>query len=93
MYACALSRVYTFNPTFRAENSNTSRHLAEFWMLEPEMAFCELDENISCATSYLTYCINYLFRHCSDDLSFFEKFYDKQLTQKLNVTYLFFVCK
>ena len=55
IYACALSDVYTFGPTFRAENSNTSRHLAEFWMIEPEMAFADINDNMDCAEAYLKY--------------------------------------
>ena len=71
--AMALSRVYTFGPTFRAENSNTTRHLAEFWMIEPEMAFFELEDNMDLAEDFLKYLIRYAMEHCADDLSFLEK--------------------
>jgi asparaginyl-tRNA synthetase len=70
--ALALSRVYTFGPTFRAENSNTTRHLAEFWMIEPEMAFFELEDNMDLAEDFLKYLINYALEHCADDLAFLE---------------------
>jgi asparaginyl-tRNA synthetase len=69
----ALSRVYTFGPTFRAENSNTTRHLAEFWMIEPEMAFFELEDNMDLAEDFLKYLIQYAMEHCADDLAFLEK--------------------
>jgi len=72
-YACALGRVYTFGPTFRAENSNTSRHLAEFWMVEPEMAFCDLDENMDVAESFLRSVCGFVLQHCRDDLRFFNE--------------------
>jgi asparaginyl-tRNA synthetase len=71
--ACAVNDVYTFGPTFRAENSNTSRHLAEFWMVEPEMAFADLNDDMDCAEAYLKYCINHVLEHCDEDLEFFEK--------------------
>ena len=71
--AMALSRVYTFGPTFRAENSNTTRHLAEFWMIEPEMAFFELEDNMDLAEDFLKYLIRYAMEHCADDLAFLEK--------------------
>lgn len=60
MYASALGDIYTFGPTFRAENSNTSRHLAEFWMIEPELAFADLADDMSCAEAYLKHCVNYV---------------------------------
>jgi len=68
--ATALGEVYTFGPTFRAENSNTTRHLAEFWMIEPEMAFYELNDNMDLAEEFLKYLINYALEHCLDDLKF-----------------------
>jgi len=70
--ALALGKVYTFGPTFRAENSNTSRHLAEFWMIEPEVAFANLDENMNLAESFLKYCIQYCINNCKDDLRFLD---------------------
>ncbi len=72
-YAMGLGDIYTFGPTFRAENSNTSRHLAEFWMVEPEMAFCDLDKNMDIAEDFIKYVINYVLEHCADDLEFLEK--------------------
>ena len=81
--ACALSDVYTFSPTFRAENSNTSRHLAEFWMIEPEMAFADLRANMECAESYLRFCIQYVLEHSPEDLAFFDKFIENGLLQRL----------
>ncbi|MCP4977916.1 MAG: asparagine--tRNA ligase [Maribacter sp.] len=72
-YAMALGKVYTFGPTFRAENSNTSRHLAEFWMIEPEMAFYDLDANMDLAEDFIKYVIGYIIEHCNEDLQFLEK--------------------
>lgn len=83
MFACALSNVYTFGPTFRAENSNTSRHLAEFWMIEPELAFADLDDVIACAEAYLKFCISYVLKNCSEDIEFFNKFIEKGLLDRL----------
>ncbi|MBD2464821.1 asparagine--tRNA ligase [Oscillatoria sp. FACHB-1407] len=71
--ALAFTNVYTFGPTFRAENSNTSRHLAEFWMVEPEMAFCALDGNMDLAEAFLKYVFKYVLDHCSDDMEFFQQ--------------------
>lgn len=71
--ACAVNDIYTFGPTFRAENSNTSRHLAEFWMVEPELAFADLNDDMDCAEAYLKYCLNHVLEHCDEDLAFFEK--------------------
>lgn len=81
--ALALSDVYTFGPTFRAENSNTSRHLAEFWMIEPEMAFADLKADMECAQSYLQFCVKYALEHCREDLEFFDKFIENGLVQRL----------
>jgi len=83
IYACALSDVYTFGPTFRAENSNTSRHLAEFWMIEPEMAFADLTADMECAENYLKYCVRYALDHCAEDLAFFDQFIENGLLQRL----------
>lgn len=82
-YALALGRVYTFGPTFRAENSNTSRHLAEFWMVEPEMAFCDLHDDIDLAESFLKYLIRYAMDHCQDDLTLLANFIDPGLPLRL----------
>src|SRR5690554_563091 len=71
-YAMALGKVYTFGPTFRAENSNTSRHLAEFWMIEPEVAFNDLDGNMDLAEDFIKYVLKYVLDHCDDDLEFLE---------------------
>ena len=72
-YAMALGKVYTFGPTFRAENSNTSRHLAEFWMIEPEVAFNDLDQNMNLAEDFIKYVVNYALENCKDDLEFLEQ--------------------
>ncbi len=82
-YACALSRVYTFGPTFRAENSNTSRHLAEFWMVEPEMAFADLNDDADLAESYLKHLTRYILDNCGEDLTFFNKWIQKGLLETL----------
>ncbi len=71
--ALALSKIYTFGPTFRAENSNTTRHLAEFWMIEPEMAFFELEDNMNLAEDFVKYVIKYALENCTDDLNFLDK--------------------
>ncbi|WP_304708353.1 asparagine--tRNA ligase [uncultured Rikenella sp.] len=81
--AMALGQIYTFGPTFRAENSNTPRHLAEFWMVEPEMAFYEIEDNMNLAEDFIKYLVNYALEHCADDLAFLEKMYDKELTERL----------
>ena len=83
MAALALGDVYTFGPTFRAENSNTRRHVAEFWMVEPEMAFCDLNGCMALAEEMIQYLITYLMQSCSEDLSLFEKFVDKNLRRIL----------
>lgn len=84
IFACALSNVYTFGPTFRAENSNTSRHAAEFWMVEPEMAFCDLTGNMDLAEEFVKYLIRDAREHCAADLEFFGKFVDKELLARLD---------
>lgn len=81
--ALALSDVYTFGPTFRAENSNTSRHLAEFWMIEPEMAFADLQDNIDCAEAYLKFVIRHLLEKAPQDLAFFDQFIEKGILSRL----------
>lgn len=81
--AMALGQVYTFGPTFRAENSNTSRHLAEFWMIEPEVAFNEIEENMDLAEDMLRYLVQYALEHCPDDLAFLNEQYDKELIDRL----------
>ncbi len=81
--ACALSDVYTFGPTFRAENSNTSRHVSEFWMIEPEMAFCDLDEDMQLAGEFLMYLFNYALNECPDEMAFFNSRIDKKRIEML----------
>ncbi len=83
VFACALSNVYTFGPTFRAENSNTSRHAAEFWMIEPELAFCDLQGNMDLAEEFVKHLIRDAREHCAADLEFFGKFVDKDLLARL----------
>ncbi len=83
--ALALSNIYTFGPTFRAENSNTSRHLSEFWMIEPEMAFYDIHDNMDLAESFLKYLVGYLLENCEDDLAFLQKMYDDSLFDRLNM--------
>ncbi len=82
--ALALSNIYTFGPTFRAENSNTSRHLSEFWMVEPEMAFYDIHDNMDLAEVFLKYICRYLLEHCEDDLAFLQEMYDKELMDRLH---------
>ena len=81
--ALALSEIYTFGPTFRAENSNTPRHLAEFWMIEPEMAFYDITDNMNLAEDFLQYLIRYALDNCKDDLEFLNKMYDNELIDRL----------
>ena len=82
--ALALSKVYTFGPTFRAENSNTPRHLAEFWMNEPEVAFNEIKENMDLAEDFIKSLVSYALENCKDDLEFLNNMYDKELIERLN---------
>ena len=81
--ALALGQIYTFGPTFRAENSNTPRHLSEFWMIEPEMAFYELEENMELAEDFLKCLIKYALENCREDLEFMNKMWDKELIERL----------
>lgn len=82
--ATALGCIYTFGPTFRAENSNTPRHLSEFWMIEPEMAFYEIEDNMDLAEEFIKYCINYALEHCADDIEFLAEHFDKELPDRLH---------
>ncbi len=82
--ALALSSIYTFGPTFRAENSNTPRHVAEFWMIEPEMAFCDIHDNMDLAEDFLKYLVRYALENCGDDLAFLNSMIDKELLERLH---------
>ena len=84
VYALALGDVYTFGPTFRAENSNTSRHLSEFWMIEPEMAFCDLQGNMTIAAELLKYLLHDAMTNCAEDMQLFDTFIEKGLLKKLS---------
>lgn len=81
--AMSLGEIYTFGPTFRAENSNTPRHLAEFWMIEPEMAFYDINDNMDLAEDFLKYLIRYALEHCADDIQFLNDMFDKELIDRL----------
>jgi asparaginyl-tRNA synthetase len=83
-YALAVDRVYTFGPTFRAENSNTRRHLAEFWMVEPEMAFADINDNSDLAEDYVKYLVRYVLDHNETDLEFFNRWVDEGLIEMLS---------
>ena len=82
--ATALGAIYTFGPTFRAENSNTPRHLAEFWMIEPEMAFYDINDNMDLAEDFIKYCVQWALDNCQDDLNFLNKMIDKTLLERLH---------
>ncbi|MBR6488980.1 MAG: asparagine--tRNA ligase, partial [Muribaculaceae bacterium] len=82
--ATSLGAIYTFGPTFRAENSNTPRHLAEFWMIEPEMAFYDINDNMDLAEEFIKYCVKYALDNCQDDIAFLNKMYDNSLIDRLN---------
>ena len=84
-YAQAFKNIYTFGPTFRAENSNTTRHAAEFWMIEPEMAFCDLDDDMEIAEDMLKFVINYVLEHAPEEMAFFNQFIDKGLIERLKL--------
>lgn len=82
--AMALGKVYTFGPTFRAENSNTTRHASEFWMIEPEIAFADLQDDMQLAQDMIKYVLKYVLEQCPDEMAFFNQFYDKELLARLN---------
>ncbi len=82
--ATALGAIYTFGPTFRAENSNTPRHLAEFWMIEPEVAFNDITDNMDLAEDFIKYCVRWALENCKDDLAFLNKMIDKTLLDRLS---------
>ena len=84
MYAMGLGDIYTFGPTFHAENSNTARHAAEFWMIEPEMAFADIYDNMNVAEDMVRYCVKHVMEHCPDDIELFEKFVDPTLKDTLD---------
>ena len=83
-YALAYKKIYTFGPTFRAENSNTKTHACEFWMIEPEIAFCDLNQDMDIMEDMLKYVVKYVLDHCKDEMEFFDKFVEKGLLEKLN---------
>ena len=85
IYACGMTAVYTFGPTFRAENSNTTRHLAEFWMIEPEIAFADNNDNMQCAEDFVRYCCSALLRECSADLEFLASQYDANCLERVRL--------
>lgn len=85
IFATSLGDVYTFGPTFRAENSNTPRHAAEFWMIEPEMSFCDIHQNMDVAEDFLKYLVRHLRENCAEDLELFAKWVDKTLTATLDM--------
>lgn len=82
--AMSMGAIYTFGPTFRAENSNTPRHLSEFWMIEPEVAFNEIEDNMQLAQDFIQYCVRWALENCKDDLDFLCNMYDKELYERLN---------
>jgi len=81
--AMSMGSIYTFGPTFRAENSNTPRHLSEFWMIEPEVAFNEIEENMQLAQDFIQYCVKWALDNCQDDIQFLANMYDKELIERL----------
>ena len=85
IYASAFSKIYTFGPTFRAEHSFTTRHLAEFWMVEPEIAFSDIIDDMNLAEDFLKYIFQYLLDHCADDMEFFNKFIDNTVLDNIKV--------
>lgn len=84
-FCCGLGDVYTFGPTFRAENSSTTRHLAEFWMIEPEMAFANLEDDMDCAEAYIRYCVSQVLEKCKSDVDFFNLRVDKEIKERLEL--------
>ncbi|MCR4562264.1 MAG: asparagine--tRNA ligase [Bacilli bacterium] len=82
-FALAFKNVYTFGPTFRAEKSNTPRHASEFWMIEPELAFADLDDDMACIEDCIKFCINYILEKCPDEMNFFNQWVDKTVLEKL----------
>ena len=91
-YCLALSNVYTFGPTFRAENSNTSRHLAEFWMVEPEIAFADINDLADVAEEFLKYVFSAVLEECPDDMAFFETQIEPEAINRLKKTYRHSLC-
>jgi len=83
-YACSMTSVYNFGPTFRAEYSHTTRHLAEFWMIEPEIAFCDLEGDMKCAEDYVQFCLNFVLENCRAELEFFTDKVDKQCLERVS---------
>lgn len=85
--AMSMGAIYTFGPTFRAENSNTPRHLAEFWMIEPEVAFLEIEENMDLAEDFIKHCVRWALERCADDIAFLAEHYDKELVERLKFVF------
>jgi asparaginyl-tRNA synthetase len=83
LFATSLGEIYTFGPTFRAENSNTPRHISEFWMIEPEMAFYDINDNMDIAEEFIKYLITNILKNCKDDMEFFDKWIEKGLIERL----------
>ncbi len=81
-FCCSLTDCYTFGPTFRAENSHTTRHLAEFWMIEPEMAFATLEDNMENAEAYLKYCLKYVMTNNAEEIKYLDEYHVKQDEEK-----------
>lgn len=88
IYACAMGDIYTFGPTFRAENSNTRRHLAEFWMIEPEMAYADINRNMLVAEEYVKYCLNHVMENCEKELEYLDTYCSKHLDEKEDIPLL-----
>lgn len=84
-YALAFRDIYTFGPTFRAENSNTPRHASEFWMIEPEIAFADLGDNMDLIEDLVKYCIEYVLENCPEEMKFFNQHMDKTLLERLKL--------
>jgi len=84
IFAHAFKKIYTFGPTFRAENSNTKTHASEFWMIEPEICFCDLEGDMNVMEDMLKYVVSYVLKHCADEMNFFDQFVEKGLKEKLN---------
>ena len=87
-YAMAFGKIYTFGPTFRAENSNTQRHASEFWMVEPEIAFADLDENMQIAEDMVKYIIKFVYDKLPEEMAFFNQFVEPGLEEKAQISFI-----